>query len=95
MQNCMTKCNTFAMVNPDSLFVDGISPMKSIREALGLSQIELSQVLSIHPSTISRWEKGQGEPTFTPGQFKKLVALLAVQGYSLSDLPDTLKPKGA
>jgi DNA-binding transcriptional regulator YiaG len=91
----MTKCNTFAMVNPDSLFVDGISPMKSIREALGLSQIELSQVLSIHPSTISRWEKGQGEPTFTPGQFKKLVALLEVQGYSLSDLPDTLKPKGA
>lgn len=69
-------------------FPEGLSPLKTIREMLGMSQQEFASWLGIAISTVSRWENGKGTPMFTPGQFKLLVAKLADLGYQLKDLPD-------
>ena len=79
------------MVEPDGFKVEvGESPVKAIRNLLGMSQPEFAVWLGIGISTVSRWERGQGTPTFTPGQFKMLLDALAKKGISLADLPDDL-----
>jgi putative transcriptional regulator len=38
--------------------------IKGLREALGLTQVQLSQLLGVHPLTLSKWERGgPGGPT--------------------------------
>ena len=37
--------------------------IKSLRQALGLSQIELAARLGMHPASICRWESGKQHPT--------------------------------
>ena len=82
------------MVNPVPLVVDGQNPMRRIREVLGLTQVGFAQLLSLEPSAVSRWERGQGTPRFTPGQFKVLLERLESHGYTIKDLPDDLGPVG-
>jgi DNA-binding transcriptional regulator YiaG len=82
------------MVNPVPLVVDGQNPMKRIREVLGLSQVGFAQLLGLDPNAVSRWERGQGTPRFTPGQFKVLLQSLEIHGYTIKDLPDDLSPVG-
>ncbi len=37
--------------------------VKQIREALGLTQVQLAQLMGLHPITVSKWERGESEPT--------------------------------
>ncbi len=42
---------------------DWSSPIRELRHNLGLSQVELGQRLHYSPMAISRWERGEQEPT--------------------------------
>lgn len=35
----------------------------SIRTTLGFTQVQLAQLLGVHPLTVSKWERNQGQPT--------------------------------
>lgn len=35
----------------------------AVRTQLGLSQVQLAQLLGVHPLTISKWERGVSTPT--------------------------------
>lgn len=37
--------------------------IKSIRELLGLNQLQFAQLLGVHPITVSKWERGIAAPT--------------------------------
>jgi putative transcriptional regulator len=37
--------------------------VSTIRNKLGLSQVQLAQLLGVHPLTVSKWERGRLEPT--------------------------------
>jgi len=37
--------------------------VQAIRTSLGLSQVQLGQLLGVHPLTVSRWERGLLAPT--------------------------------
>lgn len=63
------------------------SPLKEMREAVGLSQQELATRMNIAVSTISRWERGIAEPTMTVAQMKAFCRAI---GKTLEDLPDSL-----
>ncbi|MEM9948868.1 MAG: helix-turn-helix domain-containing protein [Cyanobacteria bacterium P01_D01_bin.36] len=77
------------MVEPNGLKVEvGGSPLKAIRDLLDVSQQQFASDLGIAVSTVSRWERGQGTPMFTPGQFKTLLSMLERKGVELDDLPD-------
>jgi transcriptional regulator with XRE-family HTH domain len=39
------------------------SEITSIREALGLSQLQFAQLLGVHPVTVSKWERDLAAPT--------------------------------
>jgi DNA-binding transcriptional regulator YiaG len=39
------------------------SDINSIREALGLSQLQFAQLLGVHPITVSKWERDIAAPT--------------------------------
>lgn len=36
---------------------------KAIRKALGLKQSEFASLFDVHPMTISKWERGEAEPS--------------------------------
>ena len=36
--------------------------VQSIRTRLGMSQVQLAQLLGVHPLTVSRWERGMLAP---------------------------------
>ena len=38
------------------------SVTKTTRESLGLSQVQFSQILGVHPLTVSKWERGVHVP---------------------------------
>lgn len=35
----------------------------AIRSELGLTQVQLAQLLGVHPLTVSKWERGLGAPS--------------------------------
>lgn len=37
--------------------------LKTVREALRLTQSQLAQLLGVHEITISKWERGHGKPS--------------------------------
>lgn len=39
------------------------SDIASVRTKLGLTQLQLAQLLGVHPLTVSKWERGLLEPT--------------------------------
>ena len=43
--------------------------IKSVREALGLNQLQFAQLLGVHPMTVSKWERGVTAPTDYQGAF--------------------------
>lgn len=82
------------MLEPNGFKVEvGESPVKVIRDHLDMSQQQFASFLGIAVSTVSRWERGQGTPAFTPGQFKVLLAELRQKGIELEQLPDDLSFK--
>lgn len=70
----------------------GDSPLKKLREELGLSQEEFARQIGTSARTISRWEAGDSIPTFTIAQMKSLDRLLRANGKTLEDLPDRFAP---
>ena len=36
--------------------------IKSIRELLGLNQLQFAQLMGVHPLTVSKWERGVASP---------------------------------
>ncbi|MGF1493304.1 MAG: helix-turn-helix domain-containing protein [Microcoleaceae cyanobacterium] len=67
----------------------GESPLKKLREELGMSQEEFARQIGTSARTISRWERGDSVPSFTIAQMKALNDLLRANGKSLQDLPDS------
>jgi DNA-binding transcriptional regulator YiaG len=47
-----------ARADRDAAILDG-TRLKQVREALGLSQVELGRKLSVSANTIARWERGE------------------------------------
>jgi putative transcriptional regulator len=39
------------------------SQIAELRQKLGLSQVQLAQLLGVHPLTVSKWERGLLAPT--------------------------------
>ncbi|MDF9828543.1 putative transcriptional regulator [Ereboglobus sp. PH5-10] len=35
----------------------------SLRKKLGINQVELAQLIGVHPITISKWERGESAPS--------------------------------
>jgi DNA-binding transcriptional regulator YiaG len=68
----------------------GVAPLKTIRELLGMTQPEFAVWLNVSPSTISRWENGHAEPAFTIEQYLLLSAELNKHGVKMEDLPSRL-----
>ncbi|MDG2615614.1 helix-turn-helix transcriptional regulator [Thermoleptolyngbya oregonensis NK1-22] len=67
-----------------------ISPLKQLREELGMSQEDFARALGISGQTVSRWELRKNVPTFTVQQMKALERLLQTIGKTILDLPDQL-----
>jgi len=65
------------------------SPFKQLRLAAGLSQEDLVRIMGVSVSSISRWERGEAEPTMTVNQMK---AFCRAVNTNLEDLPDSLLP---
>jgi DNA-binding transcriptional regulator YiaG len=69
-----------------------VSPLKKLREELGLSQEGFARQIGTSARTISRWEAGDSIPTFTIAQMKSLDLLLRANDKTLEDLPDRFAP---
>ena len=72
---------------------EGEVPLKQIRDALDLSQEAFGREIGVSVQTVSRWETGRSEPTFTVSQMKKFLRLINRLGWSADDLPDALGSK--
>jgi DNA-binding transcriptional regulator YiaG len=66
------------------------SPLKQIREALGMSQREFAKTLGTYHKTINRWENGQTKPMFSLAQIKALQREMRKLGLDFDDLPDDI-----
>ena len=65
------------------------SPLKKLREEMGMSQEDFARRIGTSARTISRWETGDSVPSFTIAQMKALETLLLEHGKVLKDLPDS------
>lgn len=64
------------------------SALVQLRLKAGITQKKLAEALGVSNQTITNWERGYAEATFTFKQIKTLCALLKV---GLEDLPDQTK----
>jgi transcriptional regulator with XRE-family HTH domain len=71
---------------------EGVSPLKTIRKLLGLTQNQLAVRLGSDPSVVSRWERGVYEATFTISQIKAMDELLEEAKLTWKDIPDSFSP---
>lgn len=51
--------------------------IKELREALGLTQVQLAKMIGVSPCTVQAWEQGKRKPQ--PGAADRLVALRLIQ----------------
>lgn len=77
----------------ETRYTEGESPLKNFRIELGMSQEEFARAIGTTARTISRWEAGDTEPTFTVAQIKAFERLLASRGKTIQDLPDSFRPQ--
>lgn len=70
----------------------GESPLKHLRDELGMSQEEFGRTIGVSLRTVSRWEAGINVPSFTLPQLKALDKLLKSHGKAIQDLPDSFAP---
>ena len=71
---------------------EGVSPLKTIRTLLGMTQSQFAHVIGCEKETVSRWERGVYPATFTISQMKALDKTLKSAGFDLQDLPDSFAP---
>lgn len=75
-----------------SIDESGESPLKKLRDELGMSQEEFARQIGTSSRTISRWEAGDNIPTFTIAQMKAIDRLLRSHGKTIDQLPDQFAP---
>ncbi len=68
--------------------ISGVSALKQIREALGLTQAEFAKAIGTHQVCVARWERGKTKTSLTLRQVKALQQELAKLGLDFGDLPD-------
>ena len=51
--------------------------IKSLREDLGLTQVQLAKMIGVSPCTVQAWEQGKRKPQ--PGVADRLAALRMIQ----------------
>ncbi len=64
------------------------SELVLLRLNAGVSQKDLAEALGVSNQTVTNWERGYSEATFTLKQIKILCAVLKV---NIEDLPDKTK----
>ena len=64
------------------------NPLKQIRQALGMTQIEFATAIRATQRSIVRWENNQTTPALTIPQIKALEREMSKIGLSFADLPD-------
>lgn len=69
------------------------SPLRNLRNELGMSQEEFGRSIGTTGRTISRWESGDSVATFTVAQMKAFDRLLQSKGKTIQDLPDDFAPQ--
>ncbi|KAM3091152.1 helix-turn-helix domain-containing protein [Phormidesmis sp. 146-35] len=75
-----------------NLWEEGVSPLKTIRQLLKLTQKEFAQRIDSDQNIVSRWERGLAEATFTVAQIKALTELITDLGLTWRDMPDSFRP---
>ncbi len=68
------------------------SPLKALRGILGVTQEQFAHLIGVSVRTVSRWERGDNKVSFTPGQWKTLMAEMARVNLTVENLPDDLSP---
>lgn len=64
--------------------------IKSIREALGLNQLQFAQLLGVHPITVSKWERDVASPTDYQAAFLSQFQLAAQNKIATDELKNVL-----
>ena len=75
---------------PESTESENLSPLKTLRELLGMSQEQFAALIGVSTRTVSRWETGESRPSFTPGQWRRLLNAMANVNLGMENLPDDL-----
>ena len=65
------------------------SPLKQMRQRVGLTQAELARRIGVSDRAVRAWEKGEYPPTLTVPQMRALCRELAI---AFDDLPDEFGP---
>ncbi len=79
------------MINENVQFVEGVSSIKQLREALGLTQQDFAVKLGVTVTSVYRWESGRSDITLTFPQMKKFHReVLEPLKINIHDLPDNL-----
>ena len=66
-----------------------MATLKELREAAGLTQLQLSARLGVTPGTVYNWERGQGEP-----KASQVAALARVLGVTADEVIEGLPIMG-
>jgi DNA-binding XRE family transcriptional regulator len=65
------------------------SPLKQMRQRVGLTQAELARRIGVSDRAVRAWEKGEYPPMLTIPQIRALCKELQI---SFEDLPDDFGP---
>lgn len=79
------------MIKEKSSFCFGEgSPIKQIRQALGLTQEQFAVGIGVGYATVGSWERGANEPSFNMAQMKRFLELVEPLGLTWKNLPNRL-----
>jgi transcriptional regulator with XRE-family HTH domain len=70
--------------------MDGMHTIRELREAGGLTQLELAIQLGVTPATVSNWERGVAEP-----KVAQLRAIARFFGVNSDDIELAERPRQA
>ncbi|MEO1300163.1 MAG: helix-turn-helix transcriptional regulator [Cyanobacteria bacterium J06636_16] len=65
------------------------SPLKQMRQRVGLTQAELARRIGVSDRAVRAWEKGEYSPTLTIPQIRALCKELQIK---FEELPDEFGP---
>lgn len=72
---------------------DERTPLKALRERLGLTQQELAYELRASLPSISRWERGHREMLLSLEQIERLLELIKRADWTFADFLESTKDK--
>ena len=85
--------NSVMMINENQfIFKKDVSPLRQIREQLGLTREQFAVAIGTTSTTIYRWETGVHAVSLTIIQIKKLRQIMKPLGLEVYDLPDDIGP---